>query len=336
MPNSKFKITKKLGSIRSALCALLMAFGLSVSVRAEVPPITIQRDIVFQTINGTEIKLDLAIPQGPGPFPLILCIHGGAWHVGDKSKLTPMIEDLARHDYVAASINYRLAPKVTFPAPLDDTKAALVFLKKRAGQFKIDPTKVGGTGESAGAHMAMLMAFEEAQRESRQNPVKPGATELQAIVNYYGPVDLVHWNVTPMVDFLWRNHFHEGMETTMLRFLGSAEKDSPIVLAASPLTYICKNCPPVLTFHGTLDPVVSFQQAELLHAALRKAGVPEKLVPIENGLHGGWSKEVKRKAEEQAVAFFDHYLKGKPEPAMESHAASSSLNLSTPKESGVR
>ena len=336
MSNSTPKMTMRMGSLRSALYALVFALGLSGPVRAEVPQITLQRDIVFQTIDGVELKLDLAIPQGPGPFPLILCIHGGAWHVGDKSKLTPMIENLARHDYVAASINYRLAPKVTFPAPLDDTKAALHFLKTRAGRYKIDTTKVGGTGESAGAHMAMLMAFEEAQNESHKNPAKPADTELQAIVNYYGPVDLVHWSVTPMVDFLWRNHFHEGMETTMLRFLGSSQKDSPIVQAASPINYICKNCPPVLTFHGTLDPVVSFQQAELLHAALRKAGVPEKLVPIPNGLHGGWSKEVKRKAEEQAVAFFDQYLKGKPDPTIEAHAAASGLDLSASKQSSAR
>ena len=332
----KHPVIKSMGSFRSALFALTVTLGLSVPVRAEVPQITLHRDIVFETIDGVELKLDLAIPQGPGPFPLILCIHGGAWHVGDKSKLTPMIENLARHDYVAASINYRLAPKVSFPAPLDDTKAALLFLKQRAGQYKIDATKVGGTGESAGAHMAMLMAFEEAQSESRKNPTALAATELQAIVNYYGPVDLVHWNVTPMVDFLWRNHFHEGMETTMLRFLGSPQKDSPIVRAASPINYICKNCPPVLTFHGTLDPVVSFQQAESLHAALRKAGVPEQLVPIANGLHGGWSKEVKRKADEQAVAFFDKYLKGKTATELETHAATNVLDLNASKQSSVR
>ena len=85
MPPEKNKVTLKIGTLRSALYALTFALGFSGPMRAEVPQITLQRDIVFQTIDGVELKLDLAIPQGPGPFPLILCIHGGAWHVGDKS-----------------------------------------------------------------------------------------------------------------------------------------------------------------------------------------------------------------------------------------------------------
>jgi dipeptidyl aminopeptidase/acylaminoacyl peptidase len=139
-----------------------------------------------------------------------------------------------------------------------------------------------------------------------------------------------------MVDFLWQKQFHESMETTMLKFLGSPDKNDEKLKAVSPINYISKNCPPVLTFHGTLDPVVPFHQAELLHAALQKAGVPEKLVPIENGLHGGWAKEAKQKADEQALVFFDKYLKGKRDLPIEARAASSEGNSSSPKQNGVR
>jgi len=82
------------------------------------------------------------------------------------------------------------------------------------------------------------------------------------------------------------------------------------VKAASPITYISKDSPPVLTLHGTLDPIVPYHQAQELHEALQKAGVPEKLVPIENGMHGAWAPEAKRFADDQAIAFFDKYLKG--------------------------
>ena len=306
------------------LSFILAALLLTRSLWAEVPPkvISLHRDIVYETVDGMDMKLDLAIPDGPGPFPLILCIHGGGWHVGDKSKFTPMIENMARHDYVAASINYRLAPKVQFPAPLDDTKAALLFLKTRANDFRIDVTRIGGTGESAGSHMAMLMAFTDAQSQDRKDLSPLTDHRLQAIVNYYGPVDLTQCDCTPMIDFMWQKLFHESMQTSLLKFLGSADKNGPRVRAASPIHYISKDCPPVLTFHGTLDPVVPFHQAELLHAALKKSGVPEKLVPIENGLHGGWTTDAKKKADEQALAFFDQYLKGKPEAVQHAHAAS--------------
>ena len=292
------------------------------------PDISLTRDVVFETIDGVDVKLDLAVPPGAGPFPLILCIHGGAWHVGDKSKFTQMIENMARRDYVAASINYRLAPKVQFPAPLDDTKAALFFLKKAAWRYKIDVNRIGGTGESAGSTMAMLMAFTDAQAAKGKDAAPLSGTRLQAIVNYYAPVDLTQGGVSPMIDFMWREKFHEGMEAMMLKFLRSETRDDEKVKAASPINYITKNCPPVLTFHGTLDPVVPFHQAELLHLALQKAGVPQKLVPIENGMHGGWPLEAKRRADEETMAFFDKYLKGKSDVRPEARAASPEGNAS--------
>ena len=112
---------------RPVYCILLIAAALAASLRGDttlsvrpVPTgsqISFQRDIVYETIDDKAIKLDLAIPPGPGPFPLILGVHGGAWRVGDKSKFTSLIEDLARHDYVAASINYRFAPSATANFP---------------------------------------------------------------------------------------------------------------------------------------------------------------------------------------------------------------------------
>jgi acetyl esterase/lipase len=273
-------------------------------------PDTLQRDIPYETIDGTPIKLDVAIPkdQGAGPFPLIVCIHGGAWRIGDKSKFTGMIESMARHGYVAASINYRFAPRYRWPAQLDDAKAAVHFLKRHATEYRIDVDHVGATGESAGSQLAMLLAFE---------PDPPGATTLtsvrmKAIVNYYGPADLSHWDVSPLVDFIWRKRFHESLKDAMEEFLGTKDPKSPKIREASPITYVDDCCPPVLTFHGTLDPMVPYHQAELLHAALRKCGVVEQLVPIPNGLHGGWARDVKAAADEKALAFFDAYLKPGP------------------------
>ncbi len=289
--------------------ATLPAFAQTPRAHADVAPLEdfkLLRDITYSTVDGRDLKLDLALPNGPGPYPLVLCIHGGAWRMGDKSKFTPMQEDLARHGYVAASMNYRFAPKYRFPSQLDDTKAALHFLKSNAKQYKIDPARVGATGESAGSHLAMLMSFMAGDKDP--NPLT--SENVQAIVNYYGPVDLTQWDVTPLVQFLWKERFKESMEQAMLDFLGAKSKASPQVQVASPLQYITKSSPPVLTFHGTLDPVVPFHQAELLHAALEKAGVDQKLVPIPNGLHGAWAPAAKQAADEQARLFFDQYLKG--------------------------
>jgi acetyl esterase/lipase len=264
------------------------------------------RDVAYETVDGSDLRLDVAIPAGQGPFPLILCIHGGAWRMGDKSKFTPMLEDLARHGYVGASMNYRFAPRYRFPSQLDDTKAALCYLKSNWQKYKVDVKHVGSLGESAGSHLAMLMSFTSDPKDD--NPLT--STRLQAIANYYGPVDLANWQVAPLVAFLWKERFKEDMQKDMLDFLGAKDVSSPEVAKASPLTYVSKNCPPILTFHGTLDPVVPFHQAEILHASLRKLGVDEKLVPVPNGMHGGWPEQAKKSAEEQTIAFFDQYLKG--------------------------
>jgi acetyl esterase/lipase len=269
-------------------------------------PFQLLRDVPYETVDGSDLRLDVAVPAGPGPYPLILCIHGGAWRMGDKSKFISMLEDFARRGYVAASMNYRFAPKYRFPSQLDDTKAALCFLKNSHQRYKIDVNHVGAVGESAGSHLAMLMSFTSDPKDD--DPLT--STRLQAIANYYGPVDLTNWQIAPLVEFLWKERFKESMESAMLDFLGAKSKESPEVIKASPLTYVSKNCPPILTFHGTLDPVVPFHQAEVLHATLRKFGVDEKLVPIPNGMHGGWTEQAKKSADEQTFAFFDQYLKG--------------------------
>lgn len=277
---------------------------------ARAGEIKLQRDITYETIDGRSVQLDVAYPtgQGPGPFPLIVCIHGGAWRAGDKSKFTSKIEAMAERGYVAASINYRFAPKYNWPSQLDDAKAAVRYLKAHAAAYRIDVERVGATGESAGAQLALLLGF---------MPDEPGATPLtstrvRAVVNYYGATDLATWHVAPFIEFLWQRHFHESIEKGMAKFMGTDDRTSPKVKAASPITYVDDASPPVLTFHGTLDPMVPFNQAEVLHKLLRKHGVVEKLVPIANGLHGGWDQDVKASADREALEFFDSYLKPGP------------------------
>jgi acetyl esterase/lipase len=280
--------------------------------RADPTDVTLLRDVPYERIDNADVKLDIVMPHGPGPYPLVICGHGGAWRIGDKSKLEPFITNLARHDYVAASFNYRFAPRYTYPSQLDDTTAALLYLKRHGPEYKIDISRVGGAGESAGAHLLMMMAFAAASDPKQADPLT--GTRLAAIANYYGPIDLSHWQVAPLVNFVWQREFHETLETSMLKFLGTDDKDGPRVKAASPINYLNRDCPPIVTFHGTLDPFVPFHQAEVLSQKLADIGIDHRLVPIESGLHGGWPDDAKRKADARAVAWFDKYLKGKAEP----------------------
>jgi acetyl esterase/lipase len=295
------------------LLIILASLTLLLTGRSLADGDTVQHNVTYETVDAKDIVMDIAVPDDAGKYPLVICIHGGAWRGGDKSKFTWTIENLARHGYVAATINYRLAPKYHWPTQLDDAKAALLFLKAHASQFKIDPTHIAALGESAGAQMAMLLAF----HADPANATPLTSTHLQAVVNYYGPVDLKSWQPSPIMEFIWQRQFHQSIEQTMGDFFGSNDPDSPQVKSASPINFVDKNCPPVLTFHGTLDPVVPFHQAELLNDALKKAGVSSELVPIQGGMHGGWTPEARADAAQRAIAFLNKTLKGieAPPPA---------------------
>ena len=118
--------------------------------RADAPEAAIQKDIVFGKGGDVELKLDLAQPPKGGPFPLVVCVHGGAWQFGHRSAHHRTIRLLARHGYVAASVQYRLTPKYRFPAQIEDVKCAVRFLRANAKKYKIDPERVGALGDSAG------------------------------------------------------------------------------------------------------------------------------------------------------------------------------------------
>src|SRR5690349_574811 len=127
--------------IRLAACGCLLALvGRSVSLllaqdkAAAVPAtIVVEKDITYATIDGRELHLDLARPKtGDGPFPAVLCVHGGGWAAGDKTSMHQPMQNLAQQGYVAACVQYRLAPGARFPSQIQDVKAAVRYLRSHA------------------------------------------------------------------------------------------------------------------------------------------------------------------------------------------------------------
>src|SRR5262245_56024936 len=129
--------------MRSLTVFLLLA---SAAAAADAPPlleksqIGVRKGIPYTTVGGETLKLDLAVPKTPGPHPVVVCLHGGAWMYGDRSELSrvpldpylnkisngmSMIEALAARGFAAATVSYRTVPKCCFPAPLEDCKTAV-------------------------------------------------------------------------------------------------------------------------------------------------------------------------------------------------------------------
>jgi acetyl esterase/lipase len=293
------------------LSAWLACFAALTAQKA--PDVTIEKDIVYARPGDVALQLDLARPtSGKGPFPLVVCLHGGAWQIGHRAAHHRTIRLLARHGYVAATVSYRLAPKHRFPAQIEDAKAAVRYLRSRAKELNIDPTKVGALGDSAGGHLALLLGLTDPKDGLEGSGADPKlSSKVRAVVNFYGPTDLRTWKPTPAGEKMLRTGLRgKGGDDLLRDACGTADRKSATVARMSPLTYVDRRDPPVLTLQGSNDDLVPLSQAKRLHEALKKAGVAEKLVVLEGQGHG-WGGKERDRTDRLMLGWFDKYLKGK-------------------------
>jgi acetyl esterase/lipase len=270
----------------------------------EEPESTTERDIVYTKAGSTELKLDLVRPKdGDALFPAILVIHGGAWRQGNKADVRPMLAEFIRHGYVAVAPQYRFCPQDAFPAQVHDVKAAVRWVKSNAKTYRIDPERIGAIGFSAGGHLAMMLGL-TGPNDGLEGDVSAGAPDsrVKAVVNYFGPTDLAAKDI-PEICKPW-----------VKDFLGGSPQEKPEAAAkASPLTFVSKDDAPVLTFQGTKDPLVPFNQAIKLAEAMTSARVPGRVELLIGAQHGWGGAELEQSVNE-TFRFFDLYLKAKPIP----------------------
>jgi acetyl esterase/lipase len=264
------------------------------------------RDVTYQTLPGYRPQIvDIYTPASKGPHPLILYIHGGGWigghtrHSGALADFPKVLAKLASEGFVVASLEYRLSAEAKFPAQLQDSNAALRFLRQHAADYGIDAARVGVWGGSAGGHLAALTAV-----TCRDTNLDPGATAdgcVQAAVTWYGVYDFAGMTATP-----------DG-NAAGAKLLG-CEGACPVerIRSVSPVTYIDAKDPPFLLIHGETDKVVPVEQSRRGEAALRKAGVKVESIYIPAVDHSfiGTTPEATRTATLRATnATFDFFHK---------------------------
>jgi acetyl esterase/lipase len=258
-------------------------------------------DVVYSSPNGTELLLDFVRPEGDGPFPLILCIHGGGWRQGSRTDYREFQQKMSELGMASASIQYRLTPKHQFPAQIDDVQAAIKYLVEHKADYKIDPQRIATFGGSAGGHLALLSGL------SLSDP----SFKVVAIVNVCGPTDLRTFRSSPSGDKVLKNGVSRDSSELLEDLLGTANREDKVYATASPITFVNQNGPAVLTAHGTADDLVPLEQAEKLHAALKNVRADERLIVIKNGGHdlGKWPDPARTNALVDIVAFFQKHLK---------------------------
>jgi acetyl esterase/lipase len=261
--------------------------------------IVFEKDIEYSNPDNQHLQLDLARPDGEGPYPAIVCIHGGGFRAGNRQSYDGLIKKLAKNGYVAITVQYRLAPKYPFPAAVYDVKAAVRWLRANAAKYHVDPERIGVTGGSAGGHLAQFLGVTAGVKEFEGDGGNPEqSSRVACVVNFYGPSDFTK-SYGKSVD---------AAEVLPLFLGGNLEQARRRHIEASPLNWVTPDAAPTLCVHGTKDQYVAFEQAEWIVDRLKAAGVEAELLPMVGSMHG-FKGEVEEKAESAMIAFFDAHLK---------------------------
>lgn len=249
----------------AALCALLLGSGAAI---AADPAGGLKPDIVYAEAGGEKLLLDAHVPEGEGPFPVAVLIHGGGWGSGDrKGDITPLMEPLSAAKFTWFSIDYRLAPKHRWPACRDDVNAALRWVKAHAAEYKGDPKRVAVLGYSAGGHLATLAAV-----------LAGDDTRVQAVVGLAAPTDMP-------ADTARRGGLSASMQALLDRPKEVDEATAKTLAEISPINHLKAGLPPFLLIHGTDDQSVPYPQSVNLQAKLGELKVPCELVTIQGAGH---------------------------------------------------
>jgi acetyl esterase/lipase len=279
-----------------ALAALTLTLAGSARAQQQV---VVENDIEYSNPDNQHLMVDMARPTGNGPYPAILCIHGGGFRAGDRHGYDGLIKRLAENGYVAVTVEYRLAPKYQFPAAVYDCKAAVRWLRANAAKYHVDPQRIGVTGGSAGGHLAQFLGVTADVKEFEGDGGNPEqSSRVSCVVNYFGPSDFTH-SYGKSVD---------AAEVLPLFLGGNLEQAREKHIRSSPLFWVTPNAAPTLCIHGTKDNYVAYEQAVWLVDRLLAANVEAALLTIQDAGHGFRGADAE-KADAAMIAFFDKHFK---------------------------
>jgi acetyl esterase/lipase len=224
---------------------------------------------IYARKEGMDLRLDFYRSGRKEKVPCVVVIHGGGWDTGKRGQLPELNAWLAGAGYAVATIDYRLAPRHAYPAPVEDVADALAFLRAHADELGIDPARFVLLGRSAGGQIALQAAY------TLKDP------SIKAVVAFYAPADMVFGYSLP------GNPLILDSRKVMDQYLGgSCDAEPERCRISSPLESASADSPPTLLLHGEPDVLVSFKHTVHLEQKLSELGVPHFSVKLPWATHG--------------------------------------------------
>ena len=292
----------------NSICLVVAALSTTASGIAQPETCTVAE------VGGRPLQLELLVPEGPGPHPVLVWVHGGGWVGGDHRRFPGFTGPALEAGFAVASLDYRLASEagqwgdapVVWPAQLDDLKAGLRWLSANAEEKRLDPDRMYAWGHSAGGHLVAMLALtnDEPAFEGRVGPHLTTSSRVEAVIACAGPSDLFTMqNGTPPGGNAIN---HDAVDSPESLLLGAREHghslgevkanlkrtDWPwkrlrlLAVSASPIEQVdAEDDALLILIHGRADRVVPFAQSEQLAASCRRRGVPVETIWLKDVGH---------------------------------------------------
>ncbi len=242
-------------------------------------------DVIYINRNGTDLTLQILSPKSVNvPLPCIVYIQGSAWMKQNVYMNLPQLAEFAKRGYIIAMVEYRPSSVAQFPAQLQDTKTAIRFMRKNAEKFHIDVNNLFVWGDSSGGHTALMVGLTQNNSELDTDDYKEFYTNVNAVVDFYGPTDITQMNYEPSIMDHIRPDSPEG------KLIGGKNvlENKELAALTNPINYVVAQVvpAPILIMHGSKDRLVPFKQSVLMADALKKHNYSYQFYQIKGADHG--------------------------------------------------